>query len=199
MARTVDPEKHRARRQQIMQAAAGLFAAQGYRATTVAQICTAAGISAGNLFHYFLSKRELFAAIISSDGDDETARRLAVARDADDPITGLLHFTDHLVAAATDPVVPGLVLEAMLQANRDPELARLMGDGSDAEQAAVAELLERAARAGATDPTLDSERTAAWIMAIVGAFYLQAATEDDFDAARSLPFLRRTIKRLVKP
>lgn len=95
--------------------------------------------------------------------------------------------------------MPGLVLEAMLQASRDEHLAQLMGDGSDAEQAGVAELLTRAAQAGAIDPTLDIDDTAAWIMAIVGALYLHAATDEHFDAARHLPTLRRTVRRLLQP
>lgn len=199
MARTVNPEKHRAKRQEILAAAAGLFATQGYQATTVAQICDAAGISAGSLFHYFSSKRALFAAVIGGDGDDDTAAQLAEALAAEDPLTGLLDFVDGLAAAAAEPVVPGLVLEAMLQAGRDPQLAELMGEGSDAEQAGVAQLLARAAQAGAIDPALDLDRTAAWIMAIVGAVYLHAATDERVDPARHLPDLRRTVHRFVRP
>jgi AcrR family transcriptional regulator len=199
MARTVNPAQHRAKRQQIMYAAAGLFATQGYQATTVAQICDAAGISAGSLFHYFSSKRELFAAIITDDGDDTTARQLNAAQRADDPLAGVLDFVDHLAAAAAEPAVPGLVLEAMLQAHRDAELAELMGDGSDAEQAGVAALLTRAAEAGAIDPAIDIEQTAAWIMAMVGALYLHGATDEQFDAAHQRPLLRRTVQRLLSP
>lgn len=199
MARTVDPEKHRAKRQQIMYAAAELFATQGYQGTTVTQICAVAGISAGNLFHYFSSKRDLFVAIITDDGGDDTTERLAAARDADDPLAGLLDFVDHIAAPVAEPTVPGLVLEAMLQASRDPQLAQLMGDDSDAEQAGVADLLARAARARVIDETLNIEETAAWIMAIVGALYLHAATDDNFDASRQLPMLRRTIHRFLQP
>lgn len=199
MARTVDPEKHQAKRQEILSAAASLFATQGFQATTVAQICAAAGISAGSLFHYFSSKRALFAALITSDDDDETAARLAAAHLADDPVTGLLDFVDDLAAAAAEPVVPGLVLEAMLQAGRDPELAQLMGEGSDAEQAGVAVLLARAAQARVVDPALDVDEAAAWIMALVGAIYLHAATDERFDPARQLPHLRRTVQRFIQP
>lgn len=182
-----------------MHAAAGLFATQGFEGTTTAQICKTAGISAGNLFHYFSSKRELFAAILTNDDDDETAELLAAAQLADDPLTGLLDFIDHLTAAAAEPTVPGLVLEAMLQAGRDPELAHLMGDDSDAEQAGIAALLSRAATAGAIDPTLAGEETAAWIMAMIGAVYLHAATAERFDADRQLPTLRLTVQRLLRP
>jgi AcrR family transcriptional regulator len=195
MARTVDSDKHRAKRQQIMHAAAALSANRGFEATTTAQICAAAQISAGNLFHYFSSKRELFAAILT----DDTARMLTAALAAEDPLSGLLDFTDHLAAAAAEPIVPGLVLEAMLQAQRDPDLARLLGDDAESEQAGIVALLTRAAAAGAIDTRLDVEETAAWIMAMIGAVYLQAATSESFDASRQLPTLRRTVHRLLRP
>jgi len=199
VARTVDPVKHRAKRLQIAHAAARLFAAQGYEATTISQICRAAGISAGSLFHYFPSKRDLFAAIITDDGDGDTAHALAAAMAADDPLAGLLDFVDHLAAAAAEPIVPGLVLEAMLQARRDPDLAQLMGDDADAEHAGVTALLARAADLGAIDADLDVEATAAWLMAMVGAFYLQAATDERFAPDQQLPLLRRTCRRLLAP
>lgn len=197
MARTVDPEKHRAKRRQIMNAAARLFATQGYRGTTTAQVCAAAGISSGSLFHYFASKRELFAAILTDDGEDTTGQALATARVAEDPLTGLLDFVDHLCAAAAVPIVPGLVLEAMFQARRDPELASLLDEDSAAEQAGVMELLSRAAEAGAIDTELDVEDTAAWIMALVGGVYLHAATDESPGTTRQLTALRRTVARYL--
>jgi AcrR family transcriptional regulator len=182
-----------------MHAAVRLFATQGFAGTTTAQICAAAGISAGNLFHYFSSKRELFAAILTRDGGDETAQALAAALAADDPLAGLLDFVDHLAAAAAEPFVPGLVLEAMLQAARDPDLAVLLDADADAERAGIAALLTRAATAGAIDPALAGETTAAWIMALIGAVYLFAATDDRFDIAEQLPTLRLTVRRLLHP
>ena len=182
-----------------MHAAAGLFASQGFEATTTAQICEAARVSAGNLFHYSPSKRELFAAILTDDGAGETAHALTAALAAEDPLSGLLGFTDHLAAAAAEPIVPGLVLEAMLQAQRDPDLARLLGDDAESEQAGIAALLTRAAAAGVIDTTLDVAQTAAWIMAMIGAVYLHAATSESFDVSRQLPTLRRTVHRLLQP
>jgi AcrR family transcriptional regulator len=46
MARPIDSVKHRAGRQEIMHAAAGLFAVCGYEGTATARICEAAQIGA---------------------------------------------------------------------------------------------------------------------------------------------------------
>jgi AcrR family transcriptional regulator len=198
MARTVDPERHQARRQAILGAAASVFAVHGYSAATTAQICAEAGISSGQLFHYFASKRELFAAVVTRPEDDDTLAMLAAAQSAEDPLAALFDVVDRLAADAAEPVVPALVLEAMMQAGRDPELLAALEADSANEEAAVAGLLRRAAEAGTLDPALDVDETAAWIMALVGSVYLNAATREGFDVVRQLSLLRLTVERLVR-
>lgn len=196
--RTVDPDKHRAKRRHIVHAAAGLFAARGYDGTTTAAICRAAGVSSGNLFHYFANKREIFAAIFS-DGDDETSARLAAALVSEDPWAGLMDFVEHLAAPATEPVVPGLVLEAMLRAHRDPELAQMLGDTAADEEAGIAALLRRAADAGRIDPGVEPATAASWVMALIEALFLRAAVNDAFDAAEQMPTMRLVLERFLRP
>jgi AcrR family transcriptional regulator len=201
MARTVNAEQHAAKRQGILHAAAQLFAQRGYHGTSIALICQAAGISSGNLFHYFPSKRVLFAALISGDGVDngESHTAVADAYKANDPVQGLLGYVGHLAAGAAGPVTPGLVVEAMVQAGRDSELAALMEDGSDSEQRHVAALLRRAQQTGAVDTSLDVEACAAWIMTLVSALYLHAATNPDLDHTAQHRMLRRTVQRFIQP
>lgn len=195
--RTVDPVMYRAKRQHIAQAASGLFAAKGFEATTTAEICKAAGMSSGAVFHYFASKREIFHAVFVDD-DGETAEQLAVALGADDPWAGFLGFTDHLVAGSVEPHVPALVLEMMLHATRDPEFAQRLGDQDHDEEAGVAALLARAADAGQIDPGLDIGHAASWVMALVGGLYVRAATTDGFDPRAQLPTLRLLLTRFLR-
>ncbi|MEU2680503.1 TetR/AcrR family transcriptional regulator [Streptomyces sp. NPDC007107] len=195
--RTVDPAKHQARRRHILDAATGLFAAKGYERTTTAEICKAAGISTGSLFHYFPNKRAIFLAVFDEEGDDK-AERLAKARSADDPWRALMDLVDHLAAPATEPVVPALVMEAMVQAYRDPELEALLSRGNADEHAAIAELLTRAAADGLIDPELDPESTATWITALIASVYTSAATSPGFDPADQLPTLRLILTRYLQ-
>jgi hypothetical protein len=115
-----------------------------------------------------------------------------------DPWAALLGFVDHLVAAAAVPVVPNLVLEAMLQAYRDPELARLLERDAQDEQAGVAALVARATDAGVIDPALDAEHAASWVTAIVGVVYLRAALDDHFDPAEQMPTFRLLLERFLR-
>src|SRR5215204_7028012 len=55
-----------ARREQILKTALGLFAAQGFDATSTRQIAREAGIAEGLIFHYFPTKASLLAAILEN-------------------------------------------------------------------------------------------------------------------------------------
>jgi len=206
--RTVDPAKHRARRRHIVDVAAGLFAAKGFERTTTAEICKAAGMSAGNLFHYFPNKRAIFYAVFEDDGGDggdgaqggvSKAERLAAACTAEDPWAALLDTVDLLASPATEPLVPALVMEAMIQAYRDPELEELLSRDNAEERATLVTLLRNAKAAGQIDPGLDPDDTAAWVMALIAALYTSAATDPSFSPGDQLPTLRLILHRFLRP
>ncbi|MFB7574222.1 TetR/AcrR family transcriptional regulator [Streptomyces sp. NPDC056165] len=199
--RTVDPARHQARRRHIINAAAQLFAAKGFERTTTAEICKAAGMSAGNLFHYFPNKRAIFHAVFEDDAHDGAtkAERLAAARTADDPWTALLDTVVLLAAPAMEPLVPALVMEAMIQAYRDPELEALLSSDNDEERSTITILLQNAAAAGQIDPALDPDDTAAWVMALIATLYTSTATDPSFSPADQLPTLRLILHRFLRP
>jgi AcrR family transcriptional regulator len=53
------------RREEILQAAASVFATKGYAAATTREIAAATDIAEGSLYNYFSSKRDILVAIIS--------------------------------------------------------------------------------------------------------------------------------------
>ncbi|MFF3543054.1 TetR/AcrR family transcriptional regulator [Streptomyces platensis] len=195
--RTIDPAKHAARRQHIVNAACELFATQGFERTTTAQICKAAGMSSGNVFHYFPNKRAIFVALLQDDKNEKT-ERLAAATAGADPWAALLEVVRFLAAPATEPLAPPLVMEAMLQAHRDPELAELLGQDNTDEHTVITELLTKAAAAGQIDPGLDPGHAASWVMALIASMYTSAATEPSFDPAGQLPTLLLIVERFLR-
>ncbi|WP_329155111.1 TetR/AcrR family transcriptional regulator [Streptomyces anulatus] len=195
--RTVDPAKHRARRQHIVDAAAQLFATKGFERTTTAEICRAAGMSAGNLFHYFANKRAIFLAVFE-DEDSVKTERLAAAETAEDPWNALLEVVDLLAAPALEPLAPHLVMEAMVQAYRDPEIEEALSRNTADEQKTVAVLLGRSAAAGRIDPELDLDAAASWVMTLIASLYTGAATDPTFRPAEQLPTLRLILTRYLR-
>ncbi len=57
-------EKPSARREEILQVAAALFAAKGFEETTIREIAEAAGILSGSLYHHFATKEEMLHALV---------------------------------------------------------------------------------------------------------------------------------------
>ncbi len=57
------PEELSARHQDVLDAAAALFAARGYQATSVRDIGERVGLLGGSLYHYIKSKESLFATV----------------------------------------------------------------------------------------------------------------------------------------
>ena len=69
------------RKNEILDAAEGLFAAKGFEKATVMDILNATGIAKGTFYYYFKSKEEVQDAIIKRRIDAGVERALAVASD----------------------------------------------------------------------------------------------------------------------
>lgn len=59
-SRVIDP----AHREQILKMAEVLFSTKGYNGTGLREVATAAGISLGNIYNHFPTKKELFEAVL---------------------------------------------------------------------------------------------------------------------------------------
>lgn len=195
--RTKDPEKHRAKRQKIITAAARIFAKKGFDAATTAEISREAEISTGNLFHYFSNKREIFFAVIIQ-GEHEKAEKLADALNSQNPLKALFDVVALLTEPAAEPLGPPLVMEAMLQAQRDPKLAEWLNRGEADEQTVIETLVNQASSAGQIDPGLNARDTASWIMGLIGALYLMGATNPAFRPETEIPVFQHILRRFLK-
>ncbi|MFJ7211205.1 TetR/AcrR family transcriptional regulator [Amycolatopsis sp. NPDC098790] len=196
--RTVDPAKHAAKRASIVDAAAGCFAEKGFERTTTADICRAAGISSGSLFHYFPSKRAVFTAIFTDDAA-QTAERLEAAAKADNPFAGLLDVVAELAGQLAHPAVVRLVLEAAAQAARDDDFAELIHRNDGALRDGLAVLLERAVEAGLIDPGLPAPAAAGWVAGLLDAIISRASLDSDLDLAAEQAILRTILIRFLRP
>lgn len=195
MARTVDPAKHEARRQQILNAAYRCFARKGFAGTTTADLCKAAGMSAGNLFHYYPSKQAIFRAIFEADAQVGTQLQEAAA--SDNPWGGLLGHLERTLDDAADPDAGGFLLAAVMQAQEDPELAAIL-DRNDREQLAGLEaLLARAAELGQTDGSVPPGTGARWLAVILDGVFLRLAGDPGFKPSEHLPALKLLASRFL--
>jgi AcrR family transcriptional regulator len=61
------PDRHEARREQILGVCLKCFAAKGFHQTSMRDICAALDMSPGALYRYFDSKEDIIAAMIDAD------------------------------------------------------------------------------------------------------------------------------------
>lgn len=181
-----------------MEAAGECFSRRGFHATTTAEICAAAGMSPGNLFHYFDSKSAIVEAIVDEERSD-TAAYFAALEDAPDHFEALLDFLDVVMAFAADKAYARLALEIAAEAMRNPAIGARTAAGDAETRAAIAGLLRGAMARGQVDAGLDPEQAASWVAALIDGVFSRLAMDAGFDPQREAPMLRLVVRRFLKP
>ncbi|OAN59429.1 TetR/AcrR family transcriptional regulator [Sphingobium sp. TCM1] len=92
-----------ARRRQILEIAAQLFARKGYRGTSMRDIGEAAGVLGGSLYHHIKSKDALFVELHHAALDAAEARIKAALSGEDDPWARLEAACSALLEIQLDP------------------------------------------------------------------------------------------------
>lgn len=192
--RTVDPERHAARRAQILEGAAIAFAQKGYDNTTVKDIYTAAGVGSGTLFHYFADKRAIFHGVLEADRDALLADLAAI--DVTEARAGLWAVIDRMTADLRDPAVGSMMLAILGQLTVDPQVGAILDQGDAAARALLTDLIKRLQTAGDADPDWDAEHAAEWAQLMVDGLFLRCS-DADFDADRELSRLRIVLSRAL--
>jgi AcrR family transcriptional regulator len=80
-----NPERTEATRLALLDASHALFVGRGYAATSTPEICAAAGVTRGALYHHFGDKADLFRAVFSDLETELNERVTAQALAHDDP------------------------------------------------------------------------------------------------------------------
>ena len=79
MQRRSNRERTDATRAALLQAARELFVQRGYAETSTPELCAAAGITRGALYHHFIDKRDLFRAVVAQEAQAVRERIEAAA------------------------------------------------------------------------------------------------------------------------
>jgi AcrR family transcriptional regulator len=135
------PDETRAR---VLDAAAAVFAEQGFEGARVAAIAKRAGLSVGAIYNHWDSKAELLAAVVEHHSADELTSLLtgAEATDVLDIVAALGSHLDE-----RPPVAP-LLAEVILAARRDPDAAQVLRREVLAQESLLADLLRFGQSAG---------------------------------------------------
>jgi len=196
--RTVDPERHQARRQQILEAAVACFMRKGFHATRTAEICAEAGMSPGNLFHYFPTKEAIIAAIVEED-QRETAERFAAAAGADNLYGALIAIVEESLALLADPVYTRIGLEVLAEAVRNPDVFASVAQSEAGRKAQLVRLLDTAVERQQARLTMPPAQVADWILLLLDGAFGRAMVEERFDAQAYRSLVLGALAAVVVP
>lgn len=196
--RKVDPERQQAKRRQIVEAAVECFARRGFHATTTAEICAAAGMSPGNLFHYFDSKDAIIQAIAEEERH-ETAVVFAQLDAAENVLDALLEMAEGAMTLTGDEVYARISIEIAAEATRNPKITAMFVANDMKTKASLVALLMRGMERGQIDRGLDPELAATWLVALLDGAIGRAVMDPAFNPKTHAPTLRILITRFLSP
>ena len=159
-------EHGRERKQQLLNAAAELFADRGYAATRIADICQSAGVAKGLFYWYFPTKSALFAELVRTM---RQRLRRSQAR-AMDPLADAVTRISQGASASVQFMAENAAHFALLDVERtDPAVADILAEGSGVYLEDVCRLVEEGQHAGLI-PDAQSDLLAVGVLGAVSSF-----------------------------
>jgi AcrR family transcriptional regulator len=180
-------------RERLLRAAADVFAERGYDGTRVADIAAAAGVSNGALYAHFASKADLLVAALHTHGRRLLAEMFAA--DPSRPVTDLLLVIGQGLLRRQD-ARSSLVIEALVAARRDADVARPMHDYMGERADWLAGLIELAQVGGELDPSLSPNALAHFCLLLAMGSALVTPDLHPVDDAEWAVLLARVVTAL---
>lgn len=199
------PTKHQPERgdarTRLLEAARDVIRMQGYAATTVDDLCKAAGVTKGAFFHHFKTKEAL--GVAAADFWAETSSQFfadAPYHDHDDPLERVLAYIDFRKSIIDGDLadwtcLAGTMTQEAYRSNpaiRDACAAAILGHAETLEADIAAAMNERGVTAHWSAASLARHTQAV----LQGAFVLAKATNDTEAAHESVGHLRRYVELL---
>ena len=194
------PERGDARTR-LLEAARDVIRAQGYAATTVDDLCQAAGVTKGAFFHHFKTKEALGVAAAEFWAETTSAFFAnAPYHDHDDPLERVLAYVDFRKAIIDGDLAEwtclvGTMTQEAYRSNpaiRDACAASILGHAATLDADIVAAMKDRDIKAEWSAASLAQHTQ----VVLQGAFILAKATGDRDVARESVDHLKRYIELL---
>ena len=150
------------RRLALIETAIRVFSDGSYRGTTTAEIARAAGVSEPILYRHFASKRDLYLAALDLVWGKARAA-WEEALDSADDVRGAFESMSrgHVTVRDCKFQMAELWVQALCEANEDPELRRQLRRHMRTVHDFVAEVIARGQAEGALNPSRNA-RAEAW-------------------------------------
>jgi AcrR family transcriptional regulator len=185
------------KRDVILRAARKCFVQHGFHATGMAEICVAAGMSAGNLYRYFPNKAAIITAIA-----DETRNRIMPFYEKlesyEDPVEGIVQIILHSVNEFGHESIGRLWVEILGESSRNEEMRKLCIAFDQKLRNSLKKLLRRAVKANRRLAKMDIEAASVWLIALLDGAIARVSLEPHVDLPRILSTLAASIRYLLR-
>ncbi|MFD8642489.1 TetR/AcrR family transcriptional regulator [Streptomyces zaomyceticus] len=184
MAR-VSQEHLDARRRQILDGAARCFARNGFHATSMQDVLSEVGLSAGAVYRYFRGKDEIIGAIATEAfagirGAFEEAARATPPPTPDVLIGAVLRlFLEERIEGADGQAFARLIIQVWTETLRNEQLAETLADGYDGMRVVWAELVAVYRKSGILPVDVPADHMARTLIAVAQGFIAQQALFGD--------------------
>jgi AcrR family transcriptional regulator len=181
------------RKQQLLDAAAQLFAEQGYAATRVVDIVDAAGVAKGLFYWYFENKEAVFRELAVSIRQSLRRHQRAAMTDGD---TALTHILQGAVASVHFMAAHAHFFSLLeVEARNVPDVVRR---GTEQHLADVAALIEQGQADGTVTGDDPADRLALAAVGMVGQFsHFHRTGRIDLPLDELAMFVARLVARML--
>jgi AcrR family transcriptional regulator len=184
----VRPEVLAARREEILHAAEACFARQGFHQTTILDVISESGLSAGCIYSHFANKEDLIQAIGESRHARDSALLAVQGRDPN-PLENLRAIARAFLAdLQREQGLRSRRVALMLwaEALRDETIREQVTDGIRKPIVLIVDLLRRGQRLGLIDDAVNPRSVARAMVAMFQGFVLQRLWREPVSTADAM-------------
>ena len=145
-----------------------MFGERGFESATVSDIARGCGLTTGAIYARWLTKRELFTAVIEHVS---AQRMLLLIRDAEATTAEKLAMLGATPLLSTRDDTRNLWIEACVSASRDPSILPTVAQYQEVEAGDLAKIVDEGKASGVIDPSLSTDAVVFFCQALgLGAY-----------------------------
>lgn len=192
-------EKQKAKMKHIIDAAIRCFAVKGFHSTSTAEICHEAGMSPGNVFHYFPNKNSIIEAIALEDAQlfDDIFCRYETEEEC---IQAIIDLMKEIIELYNHPEYARISIEIFAEASRNASIHEIFIENERNNKQRLIAMLKNGIKKGQIDSTLEPEKIATWLLVIADGSMGRNIIDPEFNERENQIMLEVMLKKmLTKP
>lgn len=197
MARTKDEALTKARRNEILEAAARCFVKRGIHQASMRQICAEAKLSSGAVYNYFQSKDAIIEGMAAREQED-IAELAAFLRQQSDALKAIVQAAVWIVEE-TSAADARLYTELAAEAGRNDAVRQRMVENDAALQACLLDTIRRGQDSDRITTDLTSEELLSLVTVTYEGFISRIAVEGDAGRKKMAALTAFTLEKLLQP